>query len=302
MDDVYKNDPCFWEYFVLGAPCSLNMTLNKELGLVNAVKGTQFSLVMNSEDEQSDVDAALHLHPPGSVIDIPCPLAINVAFGRNEFTIDQLHTLNQYYLFNGEACSFPLYVSEGSCNPLPRGRSNGVSVAKKRRKSNERKRSDDVIVPILRGLSKVRDKVHGYGTRNCDPFLVVNQQRFPIDSGFAITVNRSQGQTLDHVILAISRRDVFGCNFRYNGIYVAFSRVRDRKNIRLLLIGDTIPQKWNSVLYIPNLKPDLMCHLVLCGWQNHGGNRWQTDEWSCVLARRAYETDKPNKRSRRSII
>jgi hypothetical protein len=131
MDDVYKNDPCFWEYFVLGAPCSLNMTLNKELGLVNAVKGKQFSLVMNSEDEQNDVDAALHLHPPGSVIDIPCPLAINVAFSRDEFTTDQLHTLSQYSIFNGEACSFPLYVSGGSCNLLPRGRSNGVSVAKK---------------------------------------------------------------------------------------------------------------------------------------------------------------------------
>ena len=74
----------------------------------------------------------------------------------------------------------------------------------------------------------MRERIQGYGTKCCNPLYVTLQQRFPIDSDFAITVNRSQGQTLDHVILTISKREVPACNFRYNGIYVAFSRVREK--------------------------------------------------------------------------
>jgi hypothetical protein len=33
MEEIYKNDICFWEYFVAGAPCSINTTINKQLNL-----------------------------------------------------------------------------------------------------------------------------------------------------------------------------------------------------------------------------------------------------------------------------
>jgi len=29
MDKIYKNDPCFWEYFVVGALCSISAMINK---------------------------------------------------------------------------------------------------------------------------------------------------------------------------------------------------------------------------------------------------------------------------------
>jgi hypothetical protein len=96
MEEIYKNDPCFWEYFVAGAPCSINMTINKWLNLVNATKGMQFNLTMNSEAEQNDVDAALQLHPPSSVIDIPCSLAENISFNRCLFTSSQIRALKWY--------------------------------------------------------------------------------------------------------------------------------------------------------------------------------------------------------------
>ena len=38
MEKVYKNDPCFWEYFVVNAPASINKTINKQLNLVNAMR------------------------------------------------------------------------------------------------------------------------------------------------------------------------------------------------------------------------------------------------------------------------
>jgi hypothetical protein len=320
MDGIYKNDPVFWEYFVVGAPCSLNTTINKDLGLVNAVKGFQFSLMMDTEDDQNDVDSALHLHPPGSVIDIPCPLAVNVAFGRDCFTRDQLRILIRYSVFDDGTYGSPLNVSRGLFNPvvpendLRRSQRNacyseslngtyrgGITGTKRERKA-KRKKDNDVVIPILRRLSKTRDGIVGYGGEGHDPFNVVIQQRFPLDSDFAITVNRSQGQTLERVILAISHRDVCGCNFRYNGIYVAFSRVRSKESIRLLLVGDSIPKKWTSVSYVPNLRPDPLCHAVLNGWSCLGGENWQTNEWSCVLTRRTYETNLSNKRSRHKTV
>jgi hypothetical protein len=309
MEEIYKNDPCFWEYFVAGAPCSINTTINKRLNLVNATKGTQFNLTMNSEAEQNDVDAALRLHPPGSVIDIPCPLAENISFDRRLFTSSQIRALKRYSIVGNDTFSSLMYVSQGSLDWLRENNvtnleaeSDSHSFAEEQEQMDTRNKEKDIVIPILRCLSRTRDRIHGYGTNHCDPFTVTLQQRFPIDSDFAITVNRSQGQTLDNVILAISHRDVSGCNFRYNGIYVAFSRVRERRCIRLLLVGDSIPKKWTSVSYIPNLKPDPFCWAVLSGWANLGGDDWQDDEWSPILTRRTYEASRVRKRSRRNGV
>jgi hypothetical protein len=69
MDGIYKNDPVFWEYFVIGAPCSLNMTINKDLGLVNAVKGFQFSLMMDTEDDRMmSIPLCIYILPVVSLI------------------------------------------------------------------------------------------------------------------------------------------------------------------------------------------------------------------------------------------
>ena len=112
MDEIYKNDPCFWEYFVVGAPCSISATINKRLNLVNAMKGTQFSLTMNSEEEQNEVDIALHLHPPGSVINIPCPLAVNISFDADLFSNEQMRALKRHSVLGNDLSCSPVYVSQ----------------------------------------------------------------------------------------------------------------------------------------------------------------------------------------------
>jgi hypothetical protein len=319
MDEIYKNDPCFWEYFVVGAPCSISATINKRLNLVNAMKGTQFSLTMNSEEEQNEVDIALHLHPPGSVIDIPCPLAVNVSFDADLFSNEQMRALKRHSVLGNDLSCSPVYVSQETSDQPTREHSGFsemepgnesssedsdtsdgcVFIGTQGGESKQNKRKDNVVVPILRCLSRIRKEIPGYGTKQCDAFTVTLQQRFPIDSDFAITVHRSQGQTLENVVLAISHREAQGCNFRYNGIYVAFSRVRMAENIRLLLVGNTIPQKWMSIAYIPNLKPDPFCKAVLSGWSNLGGDDWQTNEWSCITTRQTYEASISKKRSYR---
>jgi hypothetical protein len=110
-----------------------------------------------------------------------------------------------------------------------------------------------------------------------------------------MTVNRSQGQTLENVILAISKRSLTSCDFKYNGIYVAFSRVKSKKNIRLLLVGNYEALKWESIRYITELKPDPFCSAVKSGWSRKGGDGWINNEWSSVESRKAYTKLVPKK-------
>ena len=60
------------------------------------------------------------------------------------------------------------------------------------------------------------------------PSHVVIQQLFPLQPAFAITVDKAQGQTLDRVIVALSKRQLSITNFQYACLYVALSRVRKK--------------------------------------------------------------------------
>ena len=61
------------------------------------------------------------------------------------------------------------------------------------------------------------------------PFRISRIQ-FPVRLAFAMTINKSQGQTLDRVGLFIPN-GVFG----HGQLYVAFSRVRSSDHIRVFL-------------------------------------------------------------------
>jgi len=308
MEKVYNNDPCFWEYFVVNAPASINKTINKELNLVNAMRCWQYSISMEDEDQLRLILETVEHTPPGSVIDIPCPLTVNIRIQPNLFTGKQLRSLRQYSIFSTDPDTIFDYHAHN--NFYERTKPNTSTVTYDDNDS-EYSDSDDIpelctgandvlpgsiinddeliVVPILRSNARSREKVHGYGTDECPPFKVTIQQRFPIDLDFAITVNRSQGQTLDNVILAISKRDLPSCDFRYSGIYVAFSRVKSKENIRLLLVGNSESVKWESIRYITNLRPDPFCQAVLDGWSRQGSGDWLTDEWSSIQTRKSYE-------------
>ena len=59
------------------------------------------------------------------------------------------------------------------------------------------------------------------------------RKQYPLRLAYAMTVNRSQGQTLDHVCL-----DLRAPPFSHGQLYVALSRVRKKGNLIILTLPE----------------------------------------------------------------
>ncbi|CAJ2661610.1 unnamed protein product [Trifolium pratense] len=74
------------------------------------------------------------------------------------------------------------------------------------------------------------------------PFKLTRRQ-FPIMVSYAMTINKSQGQSLDFVGLFLPK-DVFS----HGQIYVAVSRVKSKKGIKILIHDDKKYQKLQQLM------------------------------------------------------
>lgn len=72
----------------------------------------------------------------------------------------------------------------------------------------------------------------------------IRRRQFPVRLAFAITINRSQGQSVKYVGLDL-RIPVFA----HGQLYVALSRVTTKRNLKVLLPHDNLDSKTHSVVY-----------------------------------------------------
>jgi ATP-dependent exoDNAse (exonuclease V) alpha subunit len=77
----------------------------------------------------------------------------------------------------------------------------------------------------------------------------LKRRQFPVQLAFAMTINQSQGQSVQHVGINL-RTPPFG----HGQLYVAFSRVTASSNIKVLLPSDTLTQTTNVVY------PEILLH------------------------------------------
>ena len=132
---------------------------------------------------------------------------------------------------------------------------------------------------------------HGEGFR-C--LRVALRQRFPLMTAFAITVHKAEGATMEKVIVAMSKGPVHKCNFTYEQVHVAFSRVTEGKNLKLLLTGGTEPEQWKSISFVMDLRQDPSIQWYFMGFrqrlrpgQGDPNVGWIANAWTTKRANNA---------------
>jgi hypothetical protein len=265
---------------------------------------------MKNRDEHCQLQAALADTEPGGVATIPAPLSINVEVSTEFFSREQASVL-----MANRVSSHDFDVSPAIKRRRLSRKEKAEALGNEEDDVSAPYYSDDdtlsycgsesdinaeankIVIPFLAGGSKKREKVQVNGVKGkfC-PCRVNVQQLFPIDLNFVITVNQSQGQTLRKVILAISERKAGYLNFKYAGIYVAFSRVKNKEDIRLLLCGKTEASRWNSIAYVTTLRPGPSFFAVLGGFRKKGGDGWMKDRWDKKLCKKLCWNRRESKR------
>ena len=77
--------------------------------------------------------------------------------------------------------------------------------------------------------------------------------QFPLRLAYAMTIDKSQGQSMNKVII-----DIRNSSFSHGQSYVAFSRVRDANNVLIFCESN---QKDDSCLYISNVVYPMLCNI-----------------------------------------
>ena len=242
-----EKDPCYYEYFVAGTKGFFTETYIKELRLVNGIQVEYHSLSFSDEKRQ-EITRRLKDARPGELVTLlegEIPLAINVIVHLPDCTDPQIIDVLQ------------------NTFSLEPGR---------------------IVIPVFAGSCKWTDNhITVYGGSNYNPFKMKVRNHFSVEPSFVITVHKSEGQTLNRIIIAMSHKEMAQCDFSYQQLHVALSRVRNGDHIRLLLTGDQEHKKWHSLTYLMFLRRDPSIQFFFDGFRplttkNPNAN-WMKNEW-----------------------
>lgn len=257
-------DPCFYEYFVAGADGFLTDNIQKHMKLTNAT-AVKFHSLKFPKDVEQRLRLIIKHARPGDIITLEePPAAVNV-----EIQIDPSATDNAVRRAYGE-------FSLDNSRDLSSGRE-----------------SQTYLIPIYE--YSCQPSSTPTTVRNGDGFLpskVTLQRRFPLEPAFAITVHKSEGRTLRKVIIALSHPHARGCCFKFPQVHVAFSRVRCRQDIRLLLTGESEAEQWKTLVYLGKLSPNPSIKFFFDGHRprshTHPNHNWANPPWSKSRANTSY--------------
>jgi hypothetical protein len=224
------------EHFVSSCPVYITDNLNKDLGLVNGTKAFYHSMTPASREQQEEILQKTQAAAPGDVVTLSGPPeTVNVE-------------LESPYDKGKEAALYAKWVASYNNITLVKGK---------------------VVIPMGQKRTKrnawVRTIVSGY-KQLYSPSKVHLKSRFPLNMGLVITVFKAQGMTLPRITVALSKRPAAITDFTYEALYVAFSRVKEKDNIPLLLCNGS----YDTVTYVTGKKPDQSIVDFFLGYDDNG--------------------------------
>jgi hypothetical protein len=264
---------------------------------------------METKEQQEQLTKQIALASSGSVIDILCPMTVNVALCLDDLTKTQKQILDRYSVkklhYGMNKCNTPglpckqgnTWLSTNSDNVqrntyqqttenfafvLPYGDGDSKCMLSTP--------EDLVVIPIKQvspDYSEGLPNLESTPTEVCED--ITFSRLFPIDLDFAVTVSRARGLVFRNIILAASFDPIQNRPFSYEDIYISLSRVSSHERVRLLLVGNTELDKWESLQYIEKMKPDPFSSVVVQGWSSRFNRNWENDEWSSVKTRIAWD-------------
>ena len=139
--------------------------------------------------------------------------------------------------------------------------------------------TDKAVIPIFSNKSLQKWKTTSImGGEYYSPSRVEIHSIFPLEPGFAITIHKAQGRTIEKVILCLSKRNMHRLNPTYAALYVALSRVKCKKDIRLFLHhGLSGKPDIEDLLFIDILKPDKSINAFFEGYK-YDNTKWNATD------------------------
>ncbi|CAB9516444.1 helicase PIF1 [Seminavis robusta] len=214
MASIRESNSFFWQYWVPHAPCHLSHNINCDLALVNGSPVTAHSLTFSNQEEFSRVqDLLLGPHPPpyGSEITIQEPLSVNMLINPS-LDSKPISTKRQQQL--DRLKSFSLLPTNSSTN-------------------------DNIVIPLTPSIaSSKRSDYSRFTYETGNPFTSIGTAEirppFAFDLAFSFTVHKAQGRTLHRVVLDLTNHPTHYSQLEFAAVFVAMSRVKDKRHIRLL--------------------------------------------------------------------
>ena len=227
MAKIVEENAFCWQYFVKGAPAYLSKSINVEIGLVNGLQVELDSLTLSNEDNRRNIEAlsqGFDALPFGSEIEINRPLSVNVKISE---TLDD--------------------------KPLTSRRTRQIDVLRSCSIEN-----DSIVIPLTETMANKESnsfKQYWYKTGDILAPLgaICTAEVFPFHLAFAMTVHKAQGRTIDCVIIDLTKRPSHYNQMTYASVFVALSRCKRRKDIRLLRHDNKSFEE--SYKYLTELKP-----------------------------------------------
>ena len=240
----------FWQYWVKDAECYLSYNINGELALVNGAPMRCHSLTFESPEDfnhvQDNVRGESQL-PFGSEIEISEPLSVNMAICES---------------LDDKPVSFNRRAQLNQLRKFSIGPEGG-----------------EIVIPITKQMNKKSNnmKKFKYETRNMMLPIATAAvvEPFPFDLAFSMTVHKAQGRTISRVIVDLTCHPVHTGRMEFAAVFVAMSRVKCKKHLRLLPRPAQNHDK--SYKYLEKLKP---LESVMTFYSGYEGSLDQGHVWN----------------------